>query len=110
MKDFSIFDKNKKYQINSFFKTARDTSSDYIAWGHSTVVDPWGKIVTSAQEGEETVIADLGMKFIQINKINSIDNFSLNSLLYFHFFYRHELGAKSQRTDSSFEATSIGLV
>lgn len=39
---------------------ARDTTSEYIAWGHSTIVDPWGKIVSKANEGEETIVADLG--------------------------------------------------
>lgn len=39
---------------------ARDTSAEYIAWGHSTVIDPWGKIIVSATENEETIVADLG--------------------------------------------------
>ncbi|XP_062537062.1 omega-amidase NIT2-like [Armigeres subalbatus] len=38
---------------------ARDAGAGYIAWGHSMVVDPWAKIVASAKEGEETVLADL---------------------------------------------------
>lgn len=41
-------------------KIARDTTSEYVAWGHSTIVDPWGKIVNKANEGEETIVADLG--------------------------------------------------
>lgn len=39
---------------------ARDATSKYIAWGHSTIVDPWGKIVKKAQENEEIIVADLG--------------------------------------------------
>lgn len=39
---------------------ARDPSSEYVAWGHSTIVDPWGKIVNKAQEDESVVVADLG--------------------------------------------------
>lgn len=39
---------------------ARDTTAGYVAWGHSTVVDPWGKIVKKAQENEEILVADLG--------------------------------------------------
>lgn len=50
------------------------------------MIDPWGKVVISAQEGEETIVVDLGMKFMQNNEINSIDNFHLNSLLYFNSF------------------------
>lgn len=40
---------------------ARDTDSDYVAYGHSMVVDPWGKVIKSAADVEETVIADLGL-------------------------------------------------
>uniref|UniRef100_A0A1L8E2I4 omega-amidase n=1 Tax=Nyssomyia neivai TaxID=330878 RepID=A0A1L8E2I4_9DIPT len=38
---------------------ARDEKSDYIAWGHSSIVDPWAKIVVDAEEGENTVVHDL---------------------------------------------------
>ena len=40
---------------------ARDTTSEYVAFGHSMVVDPWAKVIQSAADGEETVIADLGL-------------------------------------------------
>lgn len=40
---------------------ARDITADYIAYGHSMIVDPWAKILRKANEGEEIVIADVGM-------------------------------------------------
>lgn len=43
---------------------ARSTEADYVAWGHSMVVDPWGKVVATAKEQEEIVVADLGMPTI----------------------------------------------
>lgn len=46
-----------------YFPTARDVSSEYVAWGHSMVVDPWAKVIKSAQDGEETIVADLGKLF-----------------------------------------------
>lgn len=54
--------------LTFYFSTARDVSSEYVAWGHSMVVDPWAKIIKSAQDGEETIVADLGkiLKSIQI--------------------------------------------
>lgn len=39
---------------------ARDTSAGYVAWGHSTIVDSWGKVLATAKEGEEIVYADIG--------------------------------------------------
>ncbi|XP_061185628.1 omega-amidase NIT2-like [Saccostrea echinata] len=46
---------------------AADKSHHYEAWGHSAVVDPWGKIISRA-EGEESIIyADLDMNYL--NKV-----------------------------------------
>lgn len=42
---------------------ARDETAGYVAWGHSTIVDPWGKIVATVEEGEEIVYADIGEYF-----------------------------------------------
>lgn len=39
----------------------------YIAWGHSMVVDPWGKILTEAKKAEEIIYAQ-----ITGEKINSV--------------------------------------
>ncbi|XP_022163534.1 omega-amidase NIT2-like [Myzus persicae] len=38
---------------------ARDTKSNYVAWGHSMVVDPWGKIVKEADEKDMDLYVDL---------------------------------------------------
>ncbi|XP_058059114.1 omega-amidase NIT2-like [Anopheles bellator] len=43
---------------------ARDPSAGYIAWGHSMVVDPWAKIVSEANDGEEMVVADVNLKIV----------------------------------------------
>lgn len=40
---------------------ARDDSSDYVAWGHSVLIDPWGKVVTKAEACETTLIADIDL-------------------------------------------------
>ena len=44
---------------------ARDTTADYIAWGHSTLVDPWGTVVAKADENEQIVYADIDMEFMK---------------------------------------------
>lgn len=46
---------------------AQDPKADYVAWGHSMFVDPWGKVIKQAEFQEETVIADLD--FSQIHKV-----------------------------------------
>ena len=39
---------------------ARDTNSSYIAWGHSSVVNPWGEVVATCEDEEAIIYADLG--------------------------------------------------
>lgn len=38
---------------------ARDEDAGYVAWGHSTVVDPYGKVVATCDEKETIVYADI---------------------------------------------------
>lgn len=40
---------------------ARDETAAYVAWGHSQITDPWGKVLMSADETEKIVTADIGM-------------------------------------------------
>lgn len=40
---------------------ARDENGGYVAWGHSMVVDPWGKVLESAEEGESLVVCEIDL-------------------------------------------------
>ncbi|XP_065835862.1 omega-amidase NIT2-like [Oscarella lobularis] len=40
---------------------ARDDKASYVAWGHSTVVDPWGKVIATTEEAEDIVFADIDL-------------------------------------------------
>ena len=40
---------------------ARDESAGYIAWGHTTVVNPFGEILGKAGTGEETIFVDIDL-------------------------------------------------
>lgn len=41
---------------------ARDeTPGGYVAWGHSSIVSPWGQVLSKADEKEAVVIADLDL-------------------------------------------------
>ncbi|KAH8271365.1 hypothetical protein KR018_007642, partial [Drosophila ironensis] len=44
---------------------ARDPSAEYVAYGHSMVVDPWAKVQQSAGEGEETMVADIDFSLVE---------------------------------------------
>lgn len=44
---------------------ARDENADYVAWGHSMLVDPWGKKVVEAEASETTLIADIDLNACQ---------------------------------------------
>ncbi|KAL7635231.1 UNVERIFIED_CONTAM: hypothetical protein RMT77_014218 [Armadillidium vulgare] len=49
---------------------ARDTSGSFIAWGHSTVVDPMGKILATSEEKEDVVYCELDLK--HLNKVRKM--------------------------------------
>jgi len=40
---------------------ARDVSADYVAWGHSTVVNPWGEVIVKAEAEATIIYADIDL-------------------------------------------------
>ncbi len=47
--------------------SARNTTADYVSYGNSMVCDPWGSVISRADEKEGIMIAD-----IDLNMINSV--------------------------------------
>ncbi|XP_003973949.2 omega-amidase NIT2 [Takifugu rubripes] len=43
---------------------ARDESASYISWGHSTVVNPWGEVVSKAGPEEAIIYADIDLQYL----------------------------------------------
>ncbi|XP_063161684.1 omega-amidase NIT2 [Candoia aspera] len=41
---------------------ARDDTGSYVAWGHSTVVNPWGEVIAKAGTEETVVYAEIDLK------------------------------------------------
>ncbi|XP_076799144.1 omega-amidase NIT2 isoform X2 [Arvicanthis niloticus] len=41
---------------------ARDDKASYVVWGHSTVVDPWGQVLTKAGTEETILYSDIDLK------------------------------------------------
>ena len=40
---------------------ARDVNGSYVAYGHSVVVSPWGKVVGQLDEKEGVLMADIDL-------------------------------------------------
>ncbi|KAJ3252577.1 hypothetical protein HDU77_005072 [Chytriomyces hyalinus] len=49
---------------------ARDEAAGYVAWGHSSVVDPMGQVVAKLGEKEDIVYADLDVAFLETSRAN----------------------------------------
>ncbi|XP_040062603.2 omega-amidase NIT2-like [Ixodes scapularis] len=45
---------------------SRDETAYYVFWGHSMLVDPLGKVVRSAGAGEEIVLADVEIDYLDL--------------------------------------------
>ncbi|MDZ7836527.1 MAG: carbon-nitrogen hydrolase family protein [Actinomycetota bacterium] len=43
---------------------ARNQESSYIAFGHSVIVDPWGKIIAEAGSGQQIIYASLDLDYL----------------------------------------------
>lgn len=43
---------------------ARNYNFDYVAYGHSMLIDPYARIMREAGENEEIVYAEIGMKIL----------------------------------------------
>uniref|UniRef100_A0A803MG95 CN hydrolase domain-containing protein n=1 Tax=Chenopodium quinoa TaxID=63459 RepID=A0A803MG95_CHEQI len=44
---------------------ARDTESGYVAWGHSTLVGPFGEVLATTDHDETTVIAEIDYSLVE---------------------------------------------
>lgn len=49
---------------------ARDLSAGYVAWGHSTIVGPFGEILTTTEHEEATIYADIDYSQIGQRRTN----------------------------------------
>lgn len=43
---------------------ARDDKASYVAWGHSTVVSPWGEVIVKAGADETIITADIDLQYL----------------------------------------------
>lgn len=40
---------------------ARNPESSYVAWGHSSVISPWGEVLIEANEGEDILTTEIDL-------------------------------------------------
>ena len=43
---------------------ARSETSSYTAWGHSTVVNPWGEVIATTEHDPAIVSCDLDLNYL----------------------------------------------
>ncbi|MED6260592.1 Carbon-nitrogen hydrolase [Ataeniobius toweri] len=43
---------------------ARDEAASYVAWGHSTVVNPWGEVIAKSGPEETIIYADIDLQYL----------------------------------------------
>ncbi|XP_077861747.1 omega-amidase NIT2-like [Saccoglossus kowalevskii] len=43
---------------------ARDETASYIAWGHTSAVNPWGEVIAKANHEEKIVYADIDLAYM----------------------------------------------
>ncbi|KAK6172442.1 hypothetical protein SNE40_016090 [Patella caerulea] len=44
---------------------ARDEQAKYTAWGHSTVVNPWGDVISTTEHEETIVYSDIDLEYLK---------------------------------------------
>lgn len=47
-----------------------ENPKDYQAWGHSTIVDPWGKVLAKADAGPKIIVADVDVQTVSTMREN----------------------------------------
>ncbi|KAJ4950683.1 hypothetical protein NE237_027515 [Protea cynaroides] len=49
---------------------ARDASAGYVAWGHSTLVGPFGEVLATTEHDEAIVVAEIDYSAIELRRTN----------------------------------------
>ncbi|KAE8714044.1 Omega-amidase NIT2 [Hibiscus syriacus] len=49
---------------------ARDTGASYIAWGHSTLVGPFGEVLATTEHNEDIIVAEIDYSILEQRRMN----------------------------------------
>ncbi|XP_046851937.1 omega-amidase NIT2-like [Xenia sp. Carnegie-2017] len=44
---------------------ARDDKASYVAWGHTSIADPWGKVIAKCEHHEDIVFANIDLQYLE---------------------------------------------
>ncbi|KAI5669636.1 hypothetical protein M9H77_19489 [Catharanthus roseus] len=47
---------------------ARDTSAEYVAWGHSTLVGPFGEVLATTEHDEAIIISEIDYSQVELRR------------------------------------------
>ncbi|KAJ0388719.1 hypothetical protein P43SY_011911 [Pythium insidiosum] len=61
---------------------ARGPEGGYQAWGHSTVISPWGEVVATCEHSDAIVYADLELEKVDTMRCNIPTSLQTRSDLY----------------------------
>ncbi|NPV27405.1 MAG: carbon-nitrogen hydrolase family protein [Firmicutes bacterium] len=53
---------NQVYVVGA--SPARNEAASYVAYGHSLVVEPWGRVIASADEKEQIILAEIDLEHL----------------------------------------------
>ncbi|KAG5244091.1 omega-amidase,chloroplastic [Salix suchowensis] len=49
---------------------ARDVAAGYVAWGHSTLVGPFGEVLATTEHEEDIIIAEIDYSLLEVRRAN----------------------------------------
>ncbi|KAI7745325.1 hypothetical protein M8C21_027012 [Ambrosia artemisiifolia] len=49
---------------------ARDAGSGYVAWGHSTLVGPFGEVLATTEHDEATIVSEIDYSVLELRRTN----------------------------------------
>ena len=81
---------------------ARDTAASYVAWGHSSIVSPWGEVVAKTEDAEDIVMAEIDLEHLNTVRKQVPISFQKRNDLY-------KVGShpeKTQRVNTSYKLDS----
>ncbi|CRK91105.1 CLUMA_CG004793, isoform A [Clunio marinus] len=61
---------NDNQCYTALISPARDVNADYVAWGHTMVVDPWAKVVETVDSEEGLIVTDLDLSLVDKVRAN----------------------------------------